>query len=510
MNSIKKIFLLLFVYGSIAGQSCLPPVANQRDLIILPDTAGEESIELLGKNAVNMFQSGHLETALQAQAAPILVELSIWKRFARLVKDKKKSALSAIACDYYKINNYLLCVPRAAQQQTPISSFDLKNAQKVAKPFEMIPTIFDPLKGVVKATLLLVEVYSSVVKTLQQLLVHPKGAANHWNIVLFGHGGPAPIGSHTARVAGIPFREFKKLLQFLNSSIKTNIFLYQTCYAGSKWLLKSYETNGKPNKYNFPIILTGISEAPVYSFGGYRDSSIFKQFFAKIKTTQLCPENIQKLGAIAGVLLQAVTYKKIKNQLALTRPNNIVQIRWPNTTRFETIELDTLVLTASTLAEQSQEQPEQSRSFALVLDKPVIQKEILLTKGERHIASAIAQKAHYISSLAIEGTFTSINDLMKQVYSYFTEMKKLKKSKLFLIDRVYNSSNPSLSAHNVMMLINMPTPSTILFLKTTELFYQVGAQGWRWKLDAPAPEKIDRSKTEKYVALFKTEKKKLV
>lgn len=510
MNHRITIFIYLFLSPALLAQPCQPPVANQRDLIILPDTAGEESIELLGKNAVNLFQSGHLEIALLSQAAPILVELSIWKRFARIVKQKAIKRLPALDYQYYIINNYMLCIPLAAQNATTATSFNLTQAQLIQKPYNLMPSLLDPLKGWAKATLTLIELYSSIVKTLQQLIGGSKKDGINWNIILFGHGGPTPLGSHTARIAGIPFNEFKRLLQFLKNSIKTNIFLYQTCYAGSKWLLKSYETSGTPDVYPFPIILTGISEAPVYSFSDYRDSVIIKNFFSKIKSTELCKENIQQLGAIAGVLLQAFTYKKIKNQLALTRPNNIIQIRWPNSRSFETIELEKLVQTASSLLSTPSTAPIPVESSAIVLDKPIIRQPLIFNKKEQHISSLVGQKWHYIQSIGITGSFNNSTTLMKQLFSYFTGMKNLKSQKVFIIDRVFSVSSPTIVAENVMIFISSPTPSSLFPIKDPMLYYQIGNNVYQWKFEAAKPEKLDLKKAQHYSAFYTKYKKKLL
>lgn len=495
----KSFFIIVIALSSalIPAQECPPAKPNQQDLIILPDTAGEEALALFGHHAVNNFQTNQLEKLLRAQAAPILVEKTIWKRFVR----KKKGALQqfqAIPFSYYEVANFILALPTKHRQD----AFRLSKLKAVKKPFEMTPGLLDPVKGYAKTLLTLVNVYTSLVKALQACM---QAKGYNWNIVLFGHGGPG-LGAHTARVAGIPFTEFKKLLSFMEQKISTNIFLYQTCYAGSRWLLKSYESNNKSDTYSFPIILTGISEAPVYSSTG-TSLTVYQSFFQQIKQISLCKEHIQKIGVIAGVLLEAIAFDRNKNKLILKRVNNILQIRWAGSTQFVSIPVDRLISTAQTAPSAQSDQPIRITTSAFIIDSPQLVRPIILTKNNHSLLSSLPIKTHSLAKIIMEKSDQKI-PFMQQLFSFFTPMRKLTSSKLFLIDTVSNNVSNE-QVNNVMIFLNSSTPTTLPLQKRTELFYRIGNIGYRFKQDAKNAEKLPENTTQKYLKLFTKEKKAL-
>ena len=495
---------LLFVsgiIGSIHAQECVIK-PNQRSLIILPDTAGEESLKLFGRYAVNNFQTDILEKIMLSQAAPVMVELSIWKRFANKMK-KQKKPLNTLSFEYYKIENFLLCIPETWKQQFPDTGFNLARLKKVKDPFTLLPRFWDPITGYVKSLLTLANVYTSLVKAMRTA-ISPNKMFN-WNIVLFGHGGPA-LGSHTARVAGIPFDEFKKLLKFLNNDINTNILLYQTCYAGSKWLLKSYITNDKPDTYNYPIILTGLSEAPVYSWSVYRQTSIYEQFFQKIKTIALCKQNLGPLSLIAGILLQAITVSKQTGKLALTRANNILQIRWPNSTQFKTIEIDNIIASARKAAKKAPDKALSISTRAFILDTPFLDRSVNLVRSDHEIVSALPTKTHYIKSITLAQRYPNPTSIIKKLLSYFTGTKALISSKLFLIDTVTDAKGSPI-LKNVMVSLKRMSLFGKSLQETNEAFYIIGDQGYRIKQNDAQPTLLDAKRTNRYIKLFDEYKK---
>ena len=503
----KRFIYLLFVthtVGFIQAQEC-PIKANQRSLIILPDTAGEESIQLFGRYAVNNFQTNILEKIMLSQAAPVMVELSIWKRFTSKMK-KQSKPLDTLPFEYYKVESFLLCIPKTWKQQFPDTGFNLTHLKKVKDPFALLPSWWDPIKGYVKSLLTLVNVYTSLVKALRTVIVPNK--TFNWNIVLFGHGGPA-LGSYTARTAGVPFDEFKKLLKFLNNDINTNILLYQTCYAGSKWLLKSYITNDKPDIYNYPIILTGLSEAPVYSWGAYAQTSIYEQFFQKIKTIALCKQKLGPLSLVAGILLQAITVLKKTGRLALTRANNILQIRWTYSTQFKTIEVDNVIASARKSAKKAPDKPLSISTQSFVLDTPSLNVPVHLTRSDHQIVSALPQKAHYIKSITLAQKYPNPANLIKKLLSYFTGTKKLASSKLFLIDTVTDAEGSPI-IEKVMVALKRTSLLGQFLQETNEVFYMIGNQGYHLKHNAAQPVPLDAKRTDRYIKFFETEKKKLL
>lgn len=498
-----SVLWLLFSLGTSQAQEC-PPPPPQRDLVILPDTAHEELLEFWGYAAVNELQINSVERILASEATPVLIELSIWKRFAKAVKDKPLSWLDEKKYEFYLMDPYMLCIPLKWKALFPATGFHLQKGERVDKPFQQLPRIGEALIPFFKTTLMLIHVYTSLVKTLHALLVP---SPYSWNIILFGHGGPL-LGSYQSRVAGIPFREFQKLLKFLKTKITTNIFLYSTCYAGSKWLLKIYTTKGKPDTYPFPIILTGITEAPVSGYtsragGIIRGTEIYKKFFQEIKTISLCRKNMAPLGLIAGILLQALRFDRAQNRYALTTSNNILQIRWPQETDFHAIILDNIIQSA----QQSKKEPTiVISSDALVIDIPVLQKNIRITKPGQAIISGIPNTWYLISSVTIANT-KQREQLIKQLFDAFTTVMELSSPKRFLIDQIRNAED-QIQATNVIISLHSFTPSSLI-KRTDELFYVVGEQGYRLTTTMSKPELLRPSLTMRYLNLYAREEKRL-
>ena len=88
------------------------------------------------------------------------------------------------------------------------------------------------------------------------------GSSLAWNIALIGHGCHCQFDENKdhcvvdayCRVAEMTFIEFKKMLQFFDKAIRTNCFLYQTCYAGGEHSNKIFTTDGHQDLYGYTII----------------------------------------------------------------------------------------------------------------------------------------------------------------------------------------------------------------------------------------------------------------
>jgi len=503
-----KRFIAVLLFCSIPTttwtRGCPTPPA-QRDLVILPDTASEESFQALGHHTVNELQINNVERLLASEATPVLIELSIWKRFAKKLKDKPLSWFDEKKYLFYKLRPYILCIPLKWKQQFPSTGFHLQKFKRIKQPLKILPRVGEAMKPVFKTMLMLVHVYTSLVRTLRILLVPTQYA---WNIVLFGHGGPM-LGSYQSRVAGIPFREFKKLLRFLQKRIRTNIFLYSTCYAGSKWLLKVYTTLGRPNTYSFPIIITGITEAPVYgissrSHGIIQETDIYRKFFQEIKQLPLCKENINKLGLIAGILLQALRFNRAQKKYVLTTSNNILQIRWPRAKKFEVIHLDNIIQSAK---ESGGKATITVTGDAFVINTPVVKKNIRLTDIKQTIVSSIPDKRYFISSITIANT-KSREQHVKQLLNAFASIKKLSSPKKFFIGTLQNAKN-TVQATKLIVSLHSLTPSSLI-KRTTELFYTVGKQGYLLTPDQKKPIKLKPRITKRYLNKYTRAKKRLL
>jgi hypothetical protein len=510
-TTMKNIMWAFFIPSLLYGAASKPPCPSlrpqQRDLLILPDTASEESIAAFGYALINRSQINKVYDALGSQVIPVLMELSIWKRFVkdvaqRIAQKKLKVSLDYFTThfDYYTSSNFLLCIPK----KTTDHGFNLSTWKRIENSLLLKPSFLDPITSFFKPTLAAAQVYYSLVKALRTLLITPH-ASYAWNIILLGHGGYFG-GAYLARVAGITFQEFKKLLQFLNQEITTNILLYSTCFGAGATLLQAYTTNSNPDTYNFPIILAGVADAPTYSGGRHVTPTAYNTFVQKIRTTPLCTEYQPTIGLIAGGVLQAIVYQN--NKLTLSSINNALQIRWPNSTHFQILELDNVITAAQSVKQTSKKTDTVTvNSPAFVFNTPYLNRTLVLTRNDHTIASAMHTKWHYLHSLVLPFAF-SAQEGMNQLLSMFSAIQLLKSSHVFLIETV-TSLPPAYRADQVMAFIQSTTPATLPLKKSTEIFYRIGNQGYRWVKGMAAPQLLSPALTNKYLTLFALEKDRL-
>lgn len=101
------------------------------------------------------------------------------------------------------------------------------------------------------------------VSSLRKLFVE-NNKYNNWNIYLVGHGNNSDFagGWNDSCIANLKIREFQLLLNFLNSSISTNMLVYTSCFAGGQHLIDPYKSRGKSVCYNYPIVVTCLADEP--------------------------------------------------------------------------------------------------------------------------------------------------------------------------------------------------------------------------------------------------------
>lgn len=502
-----SVFLVSCIFSTLsfaALQECPPPTPNQRDLFILPDVSQAESI------GQNDSLPTELKNLLIYEAAPILVDLSIWKRFIRTLKTtiNLTEYFSDMPFEFYHYGSYLLAIPTKWKTQFDNSNtgFNFKNYQRV-DPITLQAGILDPIKGISKTYMtVFFNSYTSLVDALSAALLtkNNRGDVYAWNIAIKGHGGRSGT---CLQIAGMPFDEFKKLLQFLQHEIKTNILIYSSCYGGGKDLLKVYETNNQQDTFNFPIIVVGITESTTHSTPSLQTPEIYKNFFNTIKTISLCKFNVEKLGLISSTLFQAFVRKFTKYDfLAL---NNIMQIRWPGTKQFNVIQLKDVIKTS-----QSLNNSYEVKEKAFIIDAPVTDKNLIFIGEDHQIASSIPSTWHYIKSITLSQKLgTNSDDYIYALFAYFNSIWDLESSKIFLIDKVIvNKSDSQLQMNNVMIFLNSSTPSTYWFQKTKALFYISDNTGFSQtiKKGITGTIQLDPQSTEKYLNLFAQQKKKLL
>ena len=74
------------------------------------------------------------------------------------------------------------------------------------------------------------------------------------------------------KIAGLSYPVFKEFLKFFDQKIQTNVFLYDTCFAGARNLIYPYISKwGMPEKYHFTIVSTTISDEATTAFADIYD-----------------------------------------------------------------------------------------------------------------------------------------------------------------------------------------------------------------------------------------------
>ncbi len=90
-----------------------------------------------------------------------------------------------------------------------------------------------------------------------------------WDIFLVGHGyNMEPIYPNNNEkfelIGNLSVSEFKKFLLFMNNKITMGVFGYSTCFGAGAHLDEPYCTDGKPDCFNFPIIINNSTDIPTY------------------------------------------------------------------------------------------------------------------------------------------------------------------------------------------------------------------------------------------------------
>jgi hypothetical protein len=137
--------------------------------------------------------------------------------------------------------------------------------------------------------------YNFFDKLLSDLLItkkeiredHAKNQPIYWTFFLLGHGFLESIVSE-ACIANFSPKELKRVLDFLNSDIETQLLMYSSCFAGGVNKIKVFEEEGKQKIYKFPIIIGSITDKPAHtSIAGIKIQMLFDNL---LKQTDRLPD----------------------------------------------------------------------------------------------------------------------------------------------------------------------------------------------------------------------------
>jgi len=174
---------------------------------------------------------------------------------ARLSSDNYKAVLFDFFCAQlerlmhswtaYRLDaGYLLLVPQGRDQGFHVTSAQKVEISKLLERHERLLSM-------------------SLVSCLSSLLQRQ----DSWTIYLTGHGNHIDKTHNTELLAGMTIEQFQQLLIFLNTQLRTNIFVYSSCYSSGMHLIEPYKKSGKDLLLNYPVIATCLTDAPVYVFG---------------------------------------------------------------------------------------------------------------------------------------------------------------------------------------------------------------------------------------------------
>lgn len=168
--------------------------------------------------------------------------------------------------DIYKNKSgFYLFIPKKYRDQNSLIGFKTDSLEKVVHPEDSPSIYFDSLN------------HASLVSALPDFFLTyddlPEGKMSYsWNIVLAGHGGSkykemncnqtiSWIGKPI--IADLDRQEFKEVLDFFHSKVKTHLFHYSSCYAGGNHISLIFNNESKKT-YDFAITCDTLTDCTSY------------------------------------------------------------------------------------------------------------------------------------------------------------------------------------------------------------------------------------------------------
>lgn len=160
-----------------------------------------------------------------------------------------------------------------------------------------------------------------------------------WSIFMAGHG------TMNLTIAGLTLETFKNLLAFFKSEINTRLLIYISCYASGKNNKIIYESNNEKLKFPFAIITQVITDAVAVTkaINGIKINSNgkleidynlnFEKFLQDMRNPIInYKETVKNITQLIPEVKE--TYQHYEEPAIW---GNIVQIRFPEKTEFETL-----------------------------------------------------------------------------------------------------------------------------------------------------------------------------
>ena len=142
----------------------------------------------------------------------------------------------------------------------------------------------------------------------------------------------------TASIAGVSFDEFVRLMDFCNSSIKTNLFYYCTCFGGGYNQTFVNDMLQKLN-VNFIVVAEGLNETVTFAKIETLEPTNFTRFFGLLENFFGEPTQVIGIKAPQGLLKDPIA--TIVGTIAnVTRIENLPFVRIPAVGIFTALNVD--------------------------------------------------------------------------------------------------------------------------------------------------------------------------
>ena len=299
---------------SVAG---VPPYR----MVMLIDSSGSEKLSFASNTTVTIA----LFNLLKTSAAPILVQLSLLnnllrrmyeKRYVKfpgsiIFRDKKRIDFSQWDIYYKDRSNFVLMIPHTMRNVTKEQELKLSDGSsmkvqplKISEREKIVPKALSSLGQSLEQNLVyrvsgltsgsqLVSTASAAVKKyffseddiaskLRTIGVRDAAVASafrsslhSWNLLIIGHGSAAKS------IAGLPTRNFQKLLLSLND-LNVSLATVQSCYVGGKNrnVITALGKELKTQHLRYPVAIIGTQNSTVFRLSNV---SKYLHFFESIE-----------------------------------------------------------------------------------------------------------------------------------------------------------------------------------------------------------------------------------
>ncbi len=197
---------------------------------------------------------------------------------------------------YSNKNGFYLFIPKKYSDQNAQIGFKTDSLEKVPYPEDSPSIYFDSCN------------HATIVNALPDFFLTYDDLPDvempySWNIILAGHGGSKYKESNRNQtiswigkpiIADLDVKEFKEVLDFFQSKVKTNLFHYSSCYAGGNHISLLFNDEQKKT-YSFAITCDTLTDCTSYCKWTNLLPSDQKKFLSTVDLTYDSTKNCWQL-----------------------------------------------------------------------------------------------------------------------------------------------------------------------------------------------------------------------